>query len=429
MRKKHVFYAGAGRADIAFGDDYFPIEGYDSLRDPLHARAVVMKQDITVLLISLELPSIRPGYLIDELREELSQQTGIEARHIWIAVTHSLSAPHVPQTNEERREPDADRKQKLHLEAVRKAMGEACKAALGSLKPAAVGVRSGNSNVIANRNIETAYGWWVGISDKGPSDKTLFVMKLETLAGEPIALIYNYALKSCVLEDAVMSDGKKYASADLCGAASAYVENSLHVPAVFFMGAAGDQVPRNRASYLETDQEGRPRKVELGEQGYDFLSNLGAQLGEDILNVADIVECAEDVRIFKHRELDITVPGQIRYPKEYPPPPVRHYDYPSAPDQIIHVEAIQINQDVIIGVKPEILTVTNMVLKRNSPFFHTLLFSMVNGGQDYIPEDQDYERFEYPALHATVAKGTDKIFLDAVVKWLRKMYHKQKIMI
>lgn len=419
---KHVFYAGAGCGDITFPDGYFPIEGYDSLHDGLHARAVIMKHDIEMLLVSLELPSIRPWYLIDEMRRELSEQTGIEVCHIWIAVTHSLSAPHVPQTNEERREADADRKQKMHLDAVRKALREATACAMENLQPAAIGIRSGNSNVISNRNIETADGWWVGISAKGPSDKTLFVMKIETLTGEPIALIYNYALKSCVLENTIMSDGKKYGSADLCGAASRYVEERLHVPAVFFMGAAGDQVPMMKSNYFDIDETGRMREVNLGEQGYDFLSSLGAQLGEDILNVAGIVECIGDVDILKHRELDLVVPGQVRYPKDYPAPPIRHYDYPAAEDQTIHVEAIQINQDVILGVKPEILTVTNMLLKRNSPFFHTLLFSMVNGGQDYIPEDQDYERFEYPALHATVAKGADKIFLEQVVRWLKEMY-------
>lgn len=425
MNKKS-FYAGAGCSKIIFPEGYFPVEGYASLHDDLHARAAILRQETELLLVSLELPSIRPFSLIEVIRNQLSCLTGIPAKDIWIAVTHSLSAPHVPQTNEERREESAEDKQKMHLDAVGKAIESAVKKAMATIKPAAIGIRTGNSNVICNRNIETAKGWWVGISTQGSSDKTLFVIKIEALTGEPIALIYNYALKSSVLENTTMSDGKKYASADLCGAASLYVEDRLHIPTLFFMGAAGDQVPRMKANYLAVDETGNMREINLGEWGYDFLNNLGSQLGQDILELADMTECTDDIKVFRRKELDLTVPGQVRYPREYPAPPIQHYEFLPAEDQNIHVEAIQINQDVILGVKPEILTVTNMILKRNSPFLHTLLFSMVNGGQDYIPEDRDYERFEYPALHATVAKGTDKRFLNAVIEWLKELYHESE---
>lgn len=423
MEEQKIIYAGAGCAAIQFPTDYFPIEGYESLLDELHARAVILKQNTEMLLISLELPSIRPFELIDIMREQLSEETGISKDNIWITVTHSLSAPHVPQINEERIEEDAERKHREHIEAITSAMKEAVLQAGNNMQQAAIGVSSGNSNVICNRNIQTEEGWWVGISPKGPSDKTLFVIKIESVTGKPIALIYNYALKSCVLENTVMSDGKKYASADLCGTTSVYVENHLHIPTLFFMGAAGDQVPMMKGNYYDTDDNGHMREVNLGECGCEFLSKLGEKLGDDIIALAQTVECTKEIESFHHYQFDFWAPGQIRYPKEYPRPPVKQYVYQPAEKQKIHVEAIRINQDIILGVKPEILTVTNMLLKRKSPFFHTMLFTMVNGGQDYIPEDQDYERFEYPALHATVARGTDKLFLKEVIDWLIRLYY------
>ena len=47
-----------------------------------------------------------------------------------------------------------------------------------------------------NRNIidQKTKQWWEGPNYEGPSDKTVGVVKFETLTGDPIAVYYNYAM-------------------------------------------------------------------------------------------------------------------------------------------------------------------------------------------------------------------------------------------
>lgn len=411
---------GAGKAPIRFPEAYFPQEGFYGIHDDVCARVLLLEAEQLSVLVSVELPSIRPFALIDALRQEISGKVGADFDRIWFAVTHDLAAPHVPRD-------ETDEKRKLHMEAVEDAVYRALEQALESLRPATVSFCVGYSNVITNRDIESVDGWWVGVDGTGPSDKTLFVVEFSDETNQPIAVIFNYALKSSVMEGARHPDGKKYVTGDLCGEVCRNVEAELHVPTLFFMGAAGDQVPAMKASYFVVDENGSLQEINIGEKGDEILKELGKQLSTDVLKTLRSLNTKEPLKELSHHHLSITLPGQKRYPSDMPKPPVKYYDYPEDVEQEVSVEAIRLNDAIFIDVKPEIMTLTNTELKRKSPFKYTMLFTMVNGGQDYIPCDLDYDRFDYPALHATVARGSDKIFLNEVTAWLKGIYsHKSE---
>ena len=406
---------GAGRAVIDLPEEYFPQEGFWGVHDEICARAVVLDAGERIVIVSLELPSIRPFSLIDGLRTEIARMADASFDRVWVVVTHDLAAPHVPSNQ-------ADGRFAIHMDAVKGAMGRAVTQALSEMQEAYVSVGTGSADVMVNRDIESVDGWWVGMGGTGPSDKTLFTVAFTNPGGEPIAVLFNCAVKSCVMENAPLSDGKKYVTGDLCGASCRVIERELKVPALFFMGAAGDQFPFGKANYLEVGGDGRFREVNLCEKGYEILEELGGRLGRAVIETVRDAGAPEPLSALSHHQMRLSVPGQKSYPMGGPEPPVKWYGYPPDADQEICVEAIRLNDVVFVGVKPEIMTVTNAELKRRSPFRHTLLFSMVNGGQDYIPCDVDYERFEYPALHATVARGADKLFLDGVVRWLEELH-------
>lgn len=81
--------------------------------------------------------------------------------------------------------------------------------------------------------------WWEGPNPDGTSNKTVAVVRFETLAGEPIAVYYNYAVH------AVLTGTLDLISGDIPGSTSRYIEESLggNVVALFASGAAGDQNP------------------------------------------------------------------------------------------------------------------------------------------------------------------------------------------
>ena len=63
------------------------------------------------------------------------------------------------------------------------------------MKPARIGYGTGVSYINVQRDIidPKTHSWWEGANYDGPSDKTVAVIKFETLEGEPIAAYFNYA--------------------------------------------------------------------------------------------------------------------------------------------------------------------------------------------------------------------------------------------
>jgi hypothetical protein len=76
---------------------------------------------------------------------------------------------------------------------------------------------------------------------QGPLDTELGVLKVTTLAGLPVALVWNYAIHGTAL-----SRDNFLLSGDLMADASLRLERELGVPALFVNGAEGDVSPRPR---------------------------------------------------------------------------------------------------------------------------------------------------------------------------------------
>lgn len=70
---------------------------------------------------------------------------------------------------------------------------ESVRLAKPKLTAARVGYGSGVSYINVNRRIKDprTHRWWEGPNREGPSDKTVAVLKFESLNGEPIAVYYT----------------------------------------------------------------------------------------------------------------------------------------------------------------------------------------------------------------------------------------------
>ena len=190
------------------------------------------------------------------------------------------------------------------------------------LTAARVGYGTGESYINVNRQIiDPKTGkWWEGPNREGPSDKTVAVLKFESLSGEPLAVYYNYAVHG------VIAGQLDQISGDIPGATSRYVEDSFDddVVAVWSTGAAGDQNP----IYFQQTYDLREirikdyakRGVDIsnamppGGQGLDrnnpavarlmnqqrqMVSSMGQFLGEEVLHVMRNIERTDtDVRLY-----------------------------------------------------------------------------------------------------------------------------------
>ncbi|MCD7745015.1 MAG: hypothetical protein LUI13_07025 [Lachnospiraceae bacterium] len=74
---------GAGKAVIEIPEAYLAAENFKTIHDPIHARAVAIAGNETVLLVSLEITSM-PEPEIRCIREQIADRTGVPKENIWV---------------------------------------------------------------------------------------------------------------------------------------------------------------------------------------------------------------------------------------------------------------------------------------------------------------------------------------------------------
>ena len=213
---------GAAKVDVTPAERELPKNSFGIL-DHLFARAIVLESGFsTAALVTVDAGGI-PDPLWQTVSRQIESELKIPVANILLTATHTHSAGG-------QRGPDYAQK-----------IVESVRVAKQRLAPARMGYGTGVSYINVNRQIidPKTHRWWEGPNYEGPSDKTVAVMTFETVSGEPIAVYYNYAVH------AVIAGQLDQVSADIPGAASRYIEESLDdkVVALWSSGAAGDQNP------------------------------------------------------------------------------------------------------------------------------------------------------------------------------------------
>jgi hypothetical protein len=214
------FRAGAARID--FTPEQLP-RNMVGVLDPIFVRALVLDNGSTrAALVSVDAGSVSND-LFAKVSARAAQELNIPATQLMISATHTHSVPFQAAGNAE--------------EKIMQGLRES----VARLQPARVAWGTGQSYINVNRDRvdPVTNRWWEGPNYDGVSDKTVAVVRVETPAGQPIAVYYNYAVH------AVLTGTLDKISGDIPGATSRYVEASLggNAVALWFSGAAGDQNP------------------------------------------------------------------------------------------------------------------------------------------------------------------------------------------
>ncbi|MEN3747350.1 neutral/alkaline non-lysosomal ceramidase N-terminal domain-containing protein [Sphingomonas sp. HF-S3] len=369
--------------------------------DPLNVRAIVIDDGKTrAALVTVDAGAISSDTW-KNVTARLERELKIPAAQVLLTGTHTHSAPFM-------RGPAYESQ---IVEAVRKAAAEA--------RPARMAYGTGVSYINVNRNIidPETHRWWEGPNYEGPSDKTVAVVRFETPAGAPIAIYYNYGVH------AVLTGNLDMVSADLPGATSNYIEESLgdDVVAVYSNGAAGDQNPIffqqtydlraiRVADYAKRGEDisnamppggtgmdrNNPRVAMLMKQQKQMTLSMGQMLGEEVLHVtrASLERPTTDARI-QGAQTIVTCPGRKRLDKGRAGYPGVYED---ADPVSLRLSLVRIGDTVIGGVDGEVFTTIAQRFKRESPYKHTMMTTLTNGmaGSGYIPNDAafGYNTFE-----------------------------------
>jgi hypothetical protein len=397
--ERHPLRIGAARVDItpsnlhdlnSFGGDF------KDVHDPIYARALVMDNGVsTAVIVALDVVEV--GDMMP-VRQRIQKETGIPSDHIIITASHDHNAPRVGSvTPGGLAHPET--KATLDFSAmVYDRIVEAVKTAKASLEPAKVGISTGSADVNINRDefIE-GHGWTMGYNPNRPSEKTVWVMKFVSNDGQPIAILFNYAVHSTV----TLGSGRL--GGDLGGAAARFVEARYgnKIVALYTMGPAGDQNPR----IMFSGNGGGPR-VPGGQTGaagiadaFESVNALGLVLGYEVVRVADaITDLSGDANIAAGEKIvSCAVKQGVNQLGD-----IKQAQVASMP---LHLSLILVNDIAITSVSGEVVTNIYLHLKKASPLANTFMLTIANDRAGYIADDAAYDTPYFEVNGTPFARG------------------------
>ncbi len=393
--------AGAGRARIELPAELFPTEGFSGVHDPLHARVLLLECGERVALVSIEFTSL-PEEQVGALRSTVGEVAGLPVENVWICVTHTMSAPHVMTKGMCKTPADGERSHLLST-ALEAAVRDAACRAVNGLQEARMGHGRGVCDVNVNRDVPTAQGWWLGFNETGFSDKTLTVLRFESVDGHLLALLFSHSVRPAVMERPPGEGEGNLVTADLAGAASQMIEEEYGdcAVALFVMGAAGDQAPALTGGNLIAEM-------------------LGARLGAEVVRVAEDMVCRGLSRPLVTRQNTVRFAGQQMTETRLLEPTTGR-DFLPGPDRQGVIAAIGLGDVALVGVSPELSSSTGVSIRDRSPMSETLVLTMVNGAAKYMADLSAYDRVTYEAMNSPFARGSAEILVEEAVGLLLDM--------
>jgi hypothetical protein len=402
---------GAARVDITPpADAGLPMEGFYSrkqgfqgIHDHIYVRAIVLSDGTSsACILAWELIGM-PDNAWQDLSQRISKELGIPADNLILAAEHVHSAPSVAGAYVQGSPATIAYTKTLENEAF-----EAVKQAKANLQPAQFGFGTGKAYVNINRReFFPKNGWvWLGYNPDGPSDKTVSVLKFETLSGKPIALFINYSVHGVV-----MGPDNLEISGDLPGATSRFVEQ-YYEGKKDVRGDAGwdlelqpqEKVGGNEVVALWTSGPAGDQNPIVMDSGEDFsmVDALGRILGEESVRVANnITTVSQKATIWGSQQV-LTCPGET---VEAGPTPRAEYKFKDSNPVNIRLSLLMLNKIALAGVSGEVLTPIFQRLKNESPFTDTIMVTHANGLSDYIPDDAAYSHLGYEVVSSRLKPG------------------------
>ena len=394
--------AGAAKLDITPADltALNPIGGgtFSRVHDPIFVRVLVLNDGTTeTALISADL--IEAGEMTP-VRRRIERELGIPFDHILITATHAHNAPRIGRVSPGSLAHDGGPESMAYTELVYDAMVEALLQARASAQPARFGLGAGTADVNVNRDEYADGRWFLGFNPDGPSDKTLWVIKFETLTGDPIAVLINYAVHSTV------TLWTNEVSGDLAGAATRYVEEQFGGVALWTLGPAGDQDPRI-ALGKATGDAGRDRAF-----AFKAMDAQGLIVGAEAVRVArGIKQLTSTARLAAaERVIECPVKKGVDVMDD-----MKQEDVPFVN---LRLSLLLLNQIALAGVSGEVVTSIYWRLKKESPLTSTILISITNDRIGYIPEDAAFDRPTHEVNGCPILRGYAE---DAIITGLTAM--------
>lgn len=467
--------AGAGKSDIKTSAEMWPVNGFTSQHDPLSVRVLMFEDNIRAGIIVIDQTSISDGTIADA-KSILKSVADVAPENALVIATHTFSAPHVfesapggsnggpggpngaagrgpggqagpggpggqagpggpggpraggsgagPANGQGPNAgggPASDPGTPLLAKAIKDAVHSAAEEAKQTLQPVRIGFGVGTSDIAVNRDMPTSRGWWLGGDAAGFNDKSLPVVRIDKMDGKPLAVLMNEAVQASIMDQSKGPDGGKVVTADLAGTARDYVEKYFggNTVAFFLIGAAGDQAPIFQGTRYVLHSDGSTTREDIQNAGFTLVDLIGERLGTEAVETADDIKTAPEsgIEIWR-REVEVASQTQAR---GLPTEPVKSYNYQPGPKIKVPIILMRVGDIVMVGLQPELAASVGAKIKADSPFPHTMVVTLVDGGAKYMPDAKSYPEFTYEARNSRYAQGSAETMAAAVSDLLKQM--------
>ncbi len=322
------------------------------------------------------------------LRARIEKEVGIAADHIILTASHDHSAPRGGVVTPGAQAQAGGEGTAAYSAWLYDRIVEALTKAKAAEQPAKMGIGTGRSYVNISRDefVQRENKWVLGVNPDGPSDKTVWVVRFDNAAGEPIAVLFNYGVHSVVA-----GPENDQVTGDLAGAAERYIETHFKdkVVALFTIGPAGDQNP----TFIGPGQQ-----KEEAAPIYPTIDAEGLMLGAEVVRVANRIEnpvatarigAGEKILTCATKPRPANAPGGAQQP----------------PDIKMHLSVIRVNDIAFTGVSGEVVTNIYLHLRKASPLVNTMMITMANDRIGYIVDDAAYGRGIFELSGSPIASG------------------------
>jgi hypothetical protein len=413
------FRAGAGKSDIRTSSEMWPVDGFTSEHDALAVRVLLLDDGRARFAIAvLDQTSLNDG-TISFTKGRLKELAAVPPDNTIVIASHTFSAPHAFGGGG--RGPEPSPGTVAYSKAIDAAVESAARQALASLQPARIGFGAGKQDIAVNRDVPTPRGWWLGADAAGFSDTALPVIRIDAVNGKPLAVLLNAAVQPSIMDHSENKDGSKPVTADLAGAATHFVEQRYggNTVAFFLVGAAGDQAPVFQGNRYVLNSDGSTSRIDIHEAGFTLVDLIGERLGSETIQAAESIrpDAAPSIEIWRR---SVQVPSQAGS-RGLPTEPVLSYTYQPGPEVEAPVVLMRIGDIALVGIRPELAAGVGAEIKAKSPFAHTIVVTMVDGGAKYMPTADSYERFTYEARNSSYGRGAAETLAAGVISLLKQM--------
>lgn len=421
---------GVSRADITphagielggFGKRIQPSLG---VIDPLYATAIVASDNRrNIAMINCDLTNLTACF-ISKVKTRIEEKTGIPGDHIMISCTHTHYGPILKCANEGDKPLSYE---EIYTEYLVYQLAGIVFEAMNSMEPAKLSVGFGISDIGINRREKTIDGNIIlGNNPEGPIDRSLGVLRIDTLSGNPLATIVNFATHPVTQEPQI-----RLASSDYPGYMRNIVEQNTGSVCLFWQGATGDINPI------------------FAEKENTAAITLGKRLGCEVVRVYESVSPLDDAGIHTVTRY-AEVPANRFLSKEHAIEKLKEaqmaYEFtknnPSATEGLIHwheqhlkkveilaaswtdsslipppvvfeLKAFRIGEFAWACAPCELFNQTGLAIKNNSPYKYTFFAGYTNGANHYVPTPDAYEEGGYEVDYACfVGPEATEILID-----------------